>query len=145
MNKFNAKLVADETKSNEAVKYYGSWTNLARYLDEAGYNGFEASAILSSEIPLNAVKEHGYSKKTENWNRHTKWHLNRHLTILNLGPGSKGVTELVMAANPDLVLNADGKACRKGTMPGNQEGGEILVEVGTPLSCDPTSDTYWSM
>jgi hypothetical protein len=49
---------------------------------------------------------------------------------------------------PDLKLelNADGVPCHRGTMPGNYDPKKtILVPVGTPLACDPTSETYWSM
>jgi hypothetical protein len=64
-----------------------------------------------------------------------------------LAPRSDKMNALVMATfaeEYDLVLDENGVPCRRGTMPGNPSGGEILVALGTPNSCDPTSETYWS-
>ena len=144
MNKFNPVTVAESTISNKASKYYHCWLNLARYLDKQGYNAYEAEAILSSDIPAQAAEKYGFTK-SKNYDRHTKWHLDRYLNAYFLSPGSNGMNEMVLKANPDLVANDKGVPCHKGRSAINPDAGEILVPVGTPACCDPTTETYWSM
>ena len=143
MNKFNPSKVAESTAKNAASVFYGSWLNLARYLDKVGYNEWEAEAILNSDIPEKAVMEYGFPK-SKNSHCHTKWHIRTYLTAHGMTPRSPKINALVLKANPDLVANGNGVPCRSGRMPGNPEAGSILVPVGTPLICDPTSETYWS-
>ena len=55
------------------------------------------------------------------------------------------MNEMVLKANPELKANEQGIPCHEGTMPGNPAAGKTLVPVGTPNSCNPHSETYWSM
>lgn len=144
MNLTTRQITAIETAtaSNKASVYYNSWNSLVRYMAKAGYNETEIETILSSDVPLKAVKTNG-NIKSKNSHRHTCGHLRLFLEASALLPRSKGVNVMVAKNNPDLVLNDAGVLCHNTTSAMN--GARILVPVGTPRSCDPSSELYWSM
>ena len=142
MNKhFNVKNMANETANLPATKLYNSWSNVVRMLDNVNFNDWEAEAILRSKHPIMATC--GMTKLA------SATVLETYLKDVGITHRSKKVNELVMKAfgkGYNLELNDEGVPCRRGTMPGNYHPNKtILVPVGTPLCCDPTSETYWSM
>lgn len=141
-NQFNPTRLADETRDASSSTSFTSWTQVARLLADFGYNATEAEAILRSDWPAKAIAEFGKhgGRKQESSTVVFKY-LDRH----GLKSGSPKVNELVLASFPELVADDEGFPCHEGTCPGNPAAGKIKVRVGTPLSCDPTSETYWSM
>ena len=137
MNKnFNVKNLARETANLPLAKRFKSWRFAIRALDELNFNRWEAEAVLE------------YVSTTLVKNGLTAGDLKRWLADRGIVHQSAFVTKLVMAKfgkEYSLELNDKGQPCRRGSMPGNPGGGTILVPLGTPASCDPTSETYWSM
>lgn len=139
---FNPVHVIAETEKLPVATKFNSWRNVVRFLAERKFNRFEAEAILTSDLPAMAVKAWKKAGKP------TSGALANILDGYGYEPGSTIVNKLVMnkfAEEYGLELNEHGVPCRRGTMPGNPQGGTILVPLGTPLCCDPTSETYWSM
>jgi hypothetical protein len=138
--KFNAHNLAKDTMKTPAAKKYTSWLNVSRLLLRRGFNVFEAEALLCSDhmnFCAKALKKPATSND-----------FGRYLDANGLIPGCAKVNTLVFNTfekEYDLVLDDQGFPCRRGTMPGNPGGGLALVRLGTPLCCDPTSETYWSM
>jgi hypothetical protein len=139
-NKFNPVKMANKTGDVDAAKEYSNWPNVCRMLDQRGFNVWEAEAILLSEwTKLAFVK----------WNKPTKptaTALANFLDDNNFTPNCSAVNELVMNTFGNefcLELNSDGIPCRRGNVVVG--GASILVPLGTPSSCDPTQELYWSM
>ncbi len=123
---------------------YNSWPAVCRLLAQRGFNAYEAEAILRSKITRWARDEFGEGCGKPN----TSGTLAKYLDKYKIKPSCDEVNELVFETFKDelgLELNDKGQPCHRGTMPGNPKGGTILVPLGTPLCCDPTSETYWSM
>jgi hypothetical protein len=60
------------------------------------------------------------------------------LELIAVQPRSRGLTDEVLH-----VCDLAARGMREGRTP---SGGNLVeVAIGTPLSCDPTSETYWSM
>lgn len=134
--------MANQTVDSYSSDGYTSWVSCARLLADRGFNRWEAEAILMSKIPRWAIDM--WTKKT----KPTSGALANYLDTYDIKPKCKEVNELVMETfgkEHQLEFNEQGVPCRRGNMPGNPAGGTILVPLGTPLSCDPTSQTYWSM
>ena len=140
--KFDPVKLAKQTSDAYSSESYTSWTSCARLLASRGFNVWEAEAILRSKITRWA---------RDMWNKNSKptsGALAAYLDQYGLVPGHKEINDLVMGTFGEefkLELNDVGVPCQRGYMPGNPNGGTILVALGTPLSCDPTSETYWSM
>jgi hypothetical protein len=144
--KFNPKTVARETEGAYSAGSFTSWVMVARVLAKRGFNRYEAEAILRSKITRWCRGNKHPAPSTD---------LSKYLDENNVTPGCKEVVSLVMGTFdgsvegcPDLKLelNDKGVPCTRGTMPGNYDPKKtILVPLGTPLCCDPTSETYWSM
>lgn len=142
--KFDPKRLANETSDAYSADSFNSWVEVARVLARCGFNVWEAEAILRSKWTRWCRDEFGEGDGKPN----TANTLVKYLIKYNFKPGCKDVVELVMdtfGEEHNLELNEDGVPCRRGSMPGNPTGGTILVPLGTPLCCDPTSETYWSM
>lgn len=140
--KFDPVKLAKNTSDAYSADGYTSWPACARLLAERGFNEWEAEAILRSKHMRWARDM--WNKKT----MPTSGALAAYLDNTGIVPGCSEVVELVMGTfgkEYNLELNDCGQPCRRGSMPGNPAGGTILVPIGTPLSCDPTSETYWSM
>lgn len=140
--KFDPKELAEKTENAYSAGGYTSWTACARLLAERGFNVFEAEAILRSKITRLA---------RDMWPKSgtpTSGALANYLDTYNVKPGCAEANELVYEIFKDelkLELNDKGEPCRRGSMPGNPTGGTILVPLGTPASCDPTTELYWTM
>ena len=146
MNKnFNVIKMASDTGDAYSAGSYASWVAVVRLLDTRGFNRYEAEAILRSKVTRWARDCFGEGDGKAN----TSNTLAKYLDSNNITPRSKEVNELVMETfgkEYKLELNKEGVPCRRGTMPGNYHPNKtILVPVGTPRSCDPTSELYWSM
>lgn len=138
MNKnFNVKNLARDTADLPLAKRFKSWRFAIRALDELNFNLWEAEAVLA------------YANATIRKSGLTAGDLKRWLADRGIVHQSTFVNNLVMAKfgkEYDLELNEKGQPCRRGTMPGNYHPNKtILVPLGTPACCDPTSETYWSM
>ena len=132
--------IASQTSNLPVAKLFKSWGRVCNSLTKAGYNTYEIHALalstrwLTRNIKvnpapytalLNFLKLNGYTPRCDFLNG---------MVMEHFGKKDK------------LELNEKGQVCRRGTMPGNYHPNKtILVPVGTPLSCDPTSETYWSM
>jgi len=139
-HRFNPTKLAEETSNAYSADRYNSWKGVATLLADRHFNSSEAEAILRSKWTRWAADEfHTSSRKP------SATCLAQYLDKHGYNSGHPEVNKLVLETFDELVPNEKGVPCRKGTMPGNPEGGEILVPAGTPLSCDPTSETYWSM
>jgi hypothetical protein len=141
--RFNPAFVITKTAKLPVATKFNSWRNVVRFLAERKFNQFEAEAILTSDLPTKAVKAWKKAGKP------TSGALAAVLDGYGYEPGSANTNKLVMdkfAEEYHLELNDEGVPCRRGTMPGNYHPDRtILVPLGTPLCCDPTSETYWSM
>jgi hypothetical protein len=135
MNFTPSVLVRNLSDTPKIADMFNSLPRVARELSKHGYNIVEAEAFLRSSFAEKAVMFYGRSSGD----------LLKYLNEEGFTPGSSILNALTLADNPNLELNADGVVCRRGTMPGNPAAGTVLVPVGTPLCCDPTSETYWSM
>lgn len=121
-----------------------SWKSVVKVLADAGFNRWEAEAILNSNIVTEARNTFAFTKNTE---RAVSSCLSAYLEANVIKPRCKLVNDLVMARfgkELGLELNDEGIPCQRGTMPGNPQGGSILVPLGTPAICDPTTELYWS-
>ena len=141
--RFNVKNMARDTSDAYSAYSFNSWVGVVRILAVRGFNVWEAEAILRSKTTRWC--RDAYAKTFPAANNT----LSKYLDSNNITPRSKEVNELVMeifGREYKLELNKEGVPCRRGTMPGNYHPNKtILVPVGTPCSCDPTSETYWSM
>jgi hypothetical protein len=137
--KFNPSTLAEETGNAYSADRYNSWKSLATLLADRNFNAWEAEAILRSKWTRWAAdKFHTGSRKP------SSSCLGKYLDHYGYTTRHPEVNRLVLETFDELVADENGVPCREGTMPGNPEGGRIKVPVGTPLSCDPTSETYWS-
>jgi hypothetical protein len=144
--RFDVKRMADDTKDapecwGYATMVYNSWNSVVRVLAELRFNSYEAEAILKSNL---LDKASAMVKGT----KLSSTVLRNYLEMNDIKPGCKLVNKLVMkefGKSERLELNEDGVPCHRGTMPGNPGAGSILVPVGTPSCCDPTTEQYWSM
>ena len=146
-NNFDARKMAETTPDAFSAGAFNSWVRVCRTLDEMGFNCYEAEAILRSKwmrICRDERPDLCYTSGSGK-GKYNSTCIETYLSSHGYIPRSTAVNALVLASFDELVANAEGVPCRKGMMPGNPEGGEILVPAGTSLSCDPTSETYWSM
>lgn len=130
--------LAKELSNLPAATMFNDWKRVVRELVNMGFNRWEVEAILTSDIVATAEEVYGTVSTA----------VAKTAKDQGLSHHSKAVNALVMArfgAKFGLVLNDEGIPCTEGTMPGNPGAGKIKVPLGTPLSCDPTSETYWSM
>jgi hypothetical protein len=138
-NNFNVKNMVNGTSDCAAAKLYNSWRTVVALLDKMGFNEYEAEALLHSKHVRWAAKPKVMNSSTV---------LRTYLEKNGILHRSKTVNALVMdkfAVSDKLELNDEGVPCHRGTMPGNYHPNKtILVPIGTPRSCDPTSETYWS-
>lgn len=137
--RFNPAEMATQTEDAYSAGSYNSWEQVCRVLAKRGFNAWEAEAILRSKWTRWCRDEFQTGAKANSK------HLEKFLDKYGYKPGHAEVNELVLGTFDDLEANEKGVPCRRGTMPGNPKAGSVLVPVGTPLSCDPTSETYWSM
>lgn len=142
-HRFNPDSLAKETMGAFSSDRYNSWKSVVTLLADRHFNSWEAEAILRSKHTRWAADQFhkGSSRKP------SASCLERYLDAKQISPGCPEVNQLVMdtfAEEYDLVLDEKGRPCREGTAPGNAAAGKILVPLGTPLACDPTSETYWS-
>lgn len=141
--KFDPVKMAKDTANAYSAGAYTSWTSVCRLLAVRGFNEWEAEAILRSKWTRWA------RDLWESPSKPTATALANYLDKHKIKPRGKAVSGLVMEAFGEeykLELNEDGVPCTRGTMPGNYHPNKtILVPLGTPLCCDPTSETYWSM
>ncbi len=133
--------IASQTLGLPGTEGFKSWGRVVNSLQAAHYNSYEIEVIAKTPGILRAATKPfgGKAPFTS---------LVKYLAANDMAHGSKRLTGLIfkMFGKKDkLEYNEDGKLCHRGTMPGNPQGGSILVPIGTPLSCDPTSETYWSM
>ncbi len=139
--KFNPNQLAKETSDAYSAASYTSWNSVCLLLAQRGFNRWEAEAILRSKWTRWA---------RDMWDKPSKptsSALAAYLDMYGLVPGHPKVNELVMdtfGVELNLELNEHGRPCRRGSMPGNPAGVTVLVPLGTPPICDPTSETYWS-
>lgn len=136
---FDPAILAADTNDTYSARYYTSWVNVCRLLEKRGFNRFEAEAFLRSKHVRWARDEFG-GTRTPTANTVAKY-LDKH----NYKSGCKELNELVLGTFPQFEPNVEGVPCERGTMPGNPTAGETLVPVGTPTSCNPHSELYWSM
>lgn len=142
--RFNPVTLARDTEDAYSADCFTSWVEVARVLARRGFNVWEAEAILRSKWTRWCRDQFGEGAGKPN----TSGTLAKYLDHNGYEPGHKEVVELVMGTfgeEHELELNENGVPCRRGTMPGNPDGGTILVPLGTPSCCDPTTETYWSL
>lgn len=141
--RFNPKSLCNDTKNLPVAKKFNSWSRVCIELAKMKFNQWEAEAILKSDFPQNALDD-AEIKRGATATVLTNW-----LKLWGVGPRSLSSNKLVMKTfgkEYNLELNEEGIPCRRGTMPGNYHPNKtILVPLGTPACCDPTSETYWSM
>ena len=141
--KFRPETVARETEDAYSAASFTSWVGVARVLAKRGFNSWEAEAIMRSKLTRWCRDQFA---KTSPASPTT---LAKYLDKYNVTPRCKEVNDLVMGTfgkEHKLELNEEGIPCHRGTMPGNYDPKKtILVPVGTPACCDPTTETYWSM
>jgi hypothetical protein len=134
--------IARQTIDLPGTSGFKSWGRVVNSLEKAYYNSYEIEAIAQSkDILTAATRPYG--------NKAPYTALLNYLKDNDMAHGSKKMYALiykVFGKSDKLELNADGIPCHRGTMPGNYHPNKtILVPVGTPRSCDPTSELYWSM
>lgn len=142
--KFNPKtLIREVAEDVYSAGSFNSWVAVARVLAKRGFNSWEAEAILRFKLTRWCRDVYAKSFPAPSTT------LAKYLDNNNITPGCKEVNDLVMSTfgkEQNLELNKDGVPCRRGTMPGNYDPKKtILVPLGTPRSCDPTQELYWSM
>jgi len=123
-----------------SAKLFKDLARVVKSLKDAHYNSYDIDVILTDSALL--AKALG-DNTPATYNALTKY-----LAAEGIKSGSKYLNERIMekfGKRDRLEYNDKGQVCHRGTMPGNPQGGSILVAIGTPLSCDPTSETYWSM
>jgi len=134
--------IAKKTEKCAGTNGFKSWGRVVNSLEKAYYNSYEIEAIAENTKLLKAVTApfDGKAPYTS---------LLNYLKANDMGHKSKKLYAMVFKAfgkRDGLELNDEGVPCRRGTMPGNYHPNKtILVPVGTPRSCDPTSELYWSM
>ena len=119
-----------------------SWKSVVKVLADAGFNRWEAEAILNSNIVSDARKAFVFTKDTQ---RAVSSCLSGYLEVNGIKPQCKLVNELVMARfgkELALELNEEGIPCERGNPPGNPTA-SILVPLGTPHCCNPLHEAYW--
>jgi hypothetical protein len=138
---FDPVQLAEKTSNAFSADSFNSWVQVIRLLAERGYNAWEAEAIVRSKWTRWCRDEF----HTNSSRKATSSSLAKFLDKYGHKPRSKGVNELVFQTfeNEDLVPNEQGLPCRKEKNLMN--GAPILVPLGTPISCDASSETYWSM
>lgn len=132
---------ARETIDLPGTKVFKSWGRTVNALERAHYNSYEIEAVANTpKILIFAAADYP--------NGAPFTALLNYLTNCGYIHGSAKINKLIMKVfgkRDGLELNKEGKVCRRGTMPGNYHPNRtILVPVGTPACCDPTSETYWS-
>jgi hypothetical protein len=134
--------IAKETIGFAGTSGFKSWGRTVNALEKAYYNSYEIEAIANNSYLLNAVCA-PYDYKAP----YTA--LVNYLKANDMGHKSKKMYAMIFKAfgkRDKLELNEEGIPCHRGTMPGNYHPDRtILVPVGTPRSCDATSELYWSM
>jgi coproporphyrinogen III oxidase-like Fe-S oxidoreductase len=111
------------------------WTRIDQHLRRAGFNRYEVEAILDSDLPNQCREE-------LNGRTISAGSLKKFLVAHGHVSNSSSVNALVLTTFPELVANEHGEPCRATT--NLMSGQKILVPIGTPISCDPSSETYWS-
>mgnify|MGYP000965410977 CR=1 FL=1 len=141
---FNPRKLANETRDAYSANRFTSWERCAMELAKRGFNVFEAEAILRSKHTRWCRDEYHEGNGPA-----TSGCLSKYLDAHQIGPRCKEVNDLVMGTfgvKYKLELNEKGIPCHRGTMPGNYDPKKtILVPLGTPACCDPTTETYWCM
>lgn len=135
---FKTQTLAAQTADALERNSYNSWIEVCRMLNREGFNHFEAEAILRSDIALLGQAK-GQAKSTAG-------DLRRYLLRNSIAPHGEVVNKLVMdrfGKEYDLELNENGQPCRRGRPVCGS--GTILVPLGTPACCDPTTETYACM
>ena len=138
-NNFNVDSMVKKTEDAYSADSFNSWKSVVSLLDKMGYNYVEAEAILRSEWTRWCRDEFGEGVGKPN----TSGCLKKYLTKYGCLPKTKKVNDLVLETFPELVLNERGVVCKKCNSA--CDGTPLLVPVGTPMSCDPSTETYWSM
>ena len=135
--------IAKETIDLPGTNGFKSWGRVVNSLEKAYYNSYEIEAIANNSYLLFAACEpfhRGEAPYTA---------LLKYLKANDMGHKSKKLYAMIFKAfgkRDKLELNDEGIPCHRGTMPGNYDPKKtILVPVGTPRCCDPTSELYWSM
>jgi hypothetical protein len=133
--------IASQTIDLPGTSLFKSWGRVVNSLEKAHYNSWEIEAIArNSYLLIEAAKPFkGGAPYTA---------LVKHLANRLMTPGSKTMNEMVMKAfgkSEKLEYNDRGQVCERGTCPGNPGAGSTLVPIGTPRSCNPHSELYWSM
>jgi hypothetical protein len=141
MNKNTIKrFLADEDLAKRANRYFNSPAALIRFLDKRGFNQFEISSMLDSTWLFEAVEEFGAGAGGGKGNTGT---FKAFLDKYTIEPLCPRVNKLVLSKVTNAVANSEGVPCFPGvTVIGGQK---ILVALGTPASCDPTTETYACM
>lgn len=150
---FDPVKLARETRDVLSSKLFTSWVEVVRVLARRGFNRFEAEAILRSNTVVWCRDEFGPKGPDEYGpepgTKSNSGTMSKFLDSRNITPGCKVINKMVMnifGKDYDLELNDRGQPCRRGTMPGNYDRNRtVLVPLGTPACCDPTTETYWSM
>ena len=141
--RFKVNTVVKATQDAYSVGSFNSWTAVVRLLAKRGFNQWEAEALLFSKHMRWA------SDSRKGQAQATSADVARYLDSNNITHRCKEVNTLIMSTfgkEHKLELNGDGIPCKRGTMPGNYDPKKtILVALGTPSSCDPTTEQYWSM
>ena len=140
---FNPAHLLERTKDLPVAAKFSSWRNVVRTVAELKFNIYEAEAIAYSALLDNAIKHWKKAGKP------TSGAVVAYFKDRGIVPGCGAVNWLVMdrfGKKYNLELNDKGQPCRRGTMPGNYSPDRtILVPLGTPACCDPSSETYWRM
>ena len=134
------QILKDKDLAKRVTRYFNSPKALIRFLAKRGFNHFEVTSILDSMWLFEAVQEFGPGGGGGKGNTGTfKAFIEKH----NIKPLCPLVNRLVLSKVKNAVANAEGIPCFEGIAILN--GQKMLVELGTPASCDPTSETYACM
>jgi len=136
----NNKKNDDKDVMDHAAKWFNSPKALIRFLTKAGFNSYEVSSILDSMWLSEAVTEFGAGAGGGKGNTGT---MKAFLAAHNIEPGCSQINRLVLSKVKDAEAGENGVPCFRGRAVIG--GAEVLVPLGTPLCCDPTSETYASM
>lgn len=133
--------IVGQTMGLPHARLFKSWERTVNALEKAGYNSYEIEVIAKDDqLCRTAAFSHS------NGAPYTA--LVNEIRDRGILSGHPKLNQMVMntfALSDGLELDANGVPCHRGTMPGNPQGGSILVPIGTPASCDPTKEQYWSM
>jgi hypothetical protein len=135
--RFDYKKLATDTADAYSADSFNSWERVCRILAARGFNAWEAEAILRSKWTRWCRDEFQVGSTANSAC------LEKFLDKYHYKPGHSEVNELVLGTFDDLVANNRGVPCRKEKNLMSRR--DILVPVGTPIGCDPSSETYWSM